>query len=139
MSDKYDRDYNISDVICQGDGKYKTEQQQQTIRILGVYNTLGLGSTASRVRRGPSGIDWNPSPGEPESILSLTLSLSLSLSLLLALSSPLTLSRARALPLSTLSSRSLPCSRPSSRYTPRAHCRPTSILPLNCLPATGAA
>lgn len=115
---KYAR-YNILGVICQDDGKYKTKQQQQTIRILGVYNTLGLGSTASRVRRGPSGIDWNPNPGEPESILSLRLSpalyLSLSLSLSRSLSSPLTLSRPS--PLSTLSFRSLPCSRPSDRYT----------------------
>jgi hypothetical protein len=104
------RDYNISCVICRDDGKYKTKQQQQTIRILGVYNTLGLGSTASRVRRGPSGIDWNPSPGEPESILSLPLCRSVSLPLVLSLWSPLTL--ARPSPLSTLSSRSLLCSRP---------------------------
>jgi len=129
-SDKFARDYNISDVICQGDGKYKTEQQQQTIRILGVYNTLGLGSTASRVRRGPSGIDWNPSPGEPESILSLHLLPSPSHSLSLSHPLSLSVSRARPSPLSTLSSRSLPCSRvPPGRHIHTTGPPPTRVYP----------
>jgi len=133
---KYSR-YYVLGVICQDDGKYKTKQQQQTIRILGVYNTLGLGSTASRVRRGPSGIDWNPNPGEPESILSLRLSPSLSLSLSFSLSLPL--SHSLVLPPSRHSLFDpSPVTVPPIAIPP-AHRRPASILPLNCLPATGAA
>lgn len=51
------------------DGRYFCRRLAEFIK----RTALGLGSTACIRRGGPSGIDWNPNPGEPESILSLSL------------------------------------------------------------------
>lgn len=66
------------DVTCVRRMNNDTEARAIPRRVCthNIIYTLGLGSTANapRVRRGPSGIDWSPSPGEPESILSPSLS-----------------------------------------------------------------